>query len=253
MADATRAGDRLPWLETPRIAKAGPRPAARRARTPLLLLLGLFLASAAAVMAYLAGRSPTPVATTAPEASVRATPPVVPPRAPTPAPAPLPAAPIAPRAPVVITPAPAVTAPVRAAPAEPRLTWAAPERVAAGRSSVRRRVAARLARDAEAHRNTRRARSASPRYRWPAHFAAAPSGRVVQLGAYYTGRQTNAAWLRLRRAYPYLTTLPRKVVVTPSRAGRPRYYRLRIGTRSAREARALCDTLHRIGRGCVLV
>ena len=238
MADAKSAEDRLPWLETPRLAKARPRPAARRARTPLLLLLGLFLASAVAVMAYLAGRSLRPVATTAPEDSVRATPPVAAPRAPTPAPAPLPAAPIAPRAPVVMTPAPAVAAPVRATPPEPRVTWAAPKRVASARSSVRRRVAAR---------------SGLPRYRWPAHFAAVPSGRVVQLGAYRTGRQTNAAWLRLRRAYPYLTTLPRKVVVTPPRAGRPRYYRLRIGTRSALEARALCDTLHRIGRGCIVV
>jgi hypothetical protein len=238
MADAKIAEDRLPWLETPLLAISRPRTPARRARAPLLLLLGLFLTTAVAVTAYLAGRSLGPVAATAPEASVRATLPVAAPRAPTPAPAPLPAAPIAPRAPVVMTPAPAVAAPVRARPPEPHITWSAPKRVANARSSVRRHVAGR---------------SGLPRYRWPAPFAAAPSGRVVQLGTYYTGHQTNAAWLRLRRAYPYLTTLPRKVIVTPRRAGRPRYYRLRIGTRSAVEARALCDTLNRMGRGCIVV
>mgnify|MGYP003296575680 CR=1 FL=1 len=238
MADAKSAENRLPWLATSQLAKAMPRPAAHRARTPLLLVVGLFLTGAVAAMAYFAGRSLRPVAATAPEASGRVTSPVAPAPAPTQAAGPRPTASSAPPAPVIMAPATAVAAPVRTAQAERRATWTAPKRVAEARSLIRHRIAAR---------------SARLRYRWPANFAGAPSGRVVQLGAYYTGRQTRAAWLRLRRAYPYLTALPRKVVVTPPRAGRPRYYRLRFGTRTALEARTLCSTLHRIGRGCIVV
>jgi hypothetical protein len=62
-----------------------------------------------------------------------------------------------------------------------------------------------------------------------------------------------ASWRRLRRAYPYLATLPRKVTVVRPVPGRPRYYRLRIGAGSAAHARAICDNLHRIGRGCTVV
>ena len=245
MGDARSGEDRLPWLDAPRPAKS--RAAARRARRPLLVLLALFLASAIAVMAYLSGwsRSRESMPPT-PRGIALAPAPIVP------RPVPVLPTPVVPSVPVVATPALPVIARVSARAGKARATWAAAKRVASARNSVRRRVAARVARDARIERNTRSARAVARRYRWPASSAAGPSGRVVQLGAYRTGRQTTAAWLRLRRAYPHLRTLPRKVTVAAPRAGRPRYYRLRIGTRSTGEARALCDTLHRIGRGCII-
>jgi len=250
MADATSADDRLPWLDSPRPAKgARPRRRTRHARTPLLLLLGLFLASTVAVMAFLAGRGSVPIAL-APSgdeqapAAVEPVPAPPPMAAPVPTPDPLPLPP--PTAPIPAATPPAA-APVRAAADEPRATRSAVER------QVRERRPVARAQRATARRSVRRARPTPPRYQWPATSTAGPSGRVIQLGAYVSGRQTMASWRRLRRAYPYLATLPRKVTVVSPGAGRPHYYRLRIGARSSAHARAICDNLHRIGRGCIVV
>jgi hypothetical protein len=266
------AHDRLPWLDTPRAPKvakpspaksvktakpARPRRAGHRARTPLLLLLGLFMASAVAVIAFLAGRGGVPIALapqsreTAPAAvePAPAPPPSMPAPAPVPAPAPTPV-PIAP-APIAAPPAPAEAAPPRAA-AKPQATRPKAKHKAIARRSAARHSVGRQS-GVRVHRNVARARTSPPRYRWPAPSAAGPSGRVVQLGAYYNGRQTIAAWRRLRRAYPYLATLPRKVTLVRPGAHRPLYYRLRIGARSPAHARAICNELHRIGRGCTVV
>ena len=80
-----------------------------------------------------------------------------------------------------------------------------------------------------------------------------PRGSVVQLGAYVAMPQADAAWGRLVGAYPYLSTLPRTVTVTAPSPGRPLYYRLRVAAGSRTQARALCNHLHRIGRGCMVV
>lgn len=234
MSDAG-SDDRLPWLApTP---PARPATAARRARTPLLLLLGLFCFSAIAVIAYVAGRGLTPAAPRAPD----------PPATVAPAPAPVAAPTPRPQAPPRIAAAPSAHVVPAAPTAAPPKTSLKPEA-----RTTRRRETARAAPAVRVQRARPPARVAQ-RYRWPPSFAAAPSGRVVQLGAYPSGHQTMAAWLRLRRAYPHLATLPRKVVISAPRAGRPRYYRLRIGTRTPGEARALCQALHRIGRGCIVV
>lgn len=92
----------------------------------------------------------------------------------------------------------------------------------------------------------------SRRTSWPAQPFAAP-GRVIELGAYITPGQLDAARWRLLRAYPYLGTLARSVTFIGPTPGRPRYYRLRLAASSSREARALCNNLHRIGRGCMIV
>ncbi len=232
MDEAGRAEDRLPWLETPRAAKSAKKPpAARRAQTPLLLLLVLFVASGIAVMAYIAGRS-IPPAPSAPPAIEVPLPKAVP------VPEPLPA-------PVAIVPEPAVVPSVE--PARPAVVRPKSKPKAIRRPSVER------SRGVTIHRNKAPARAEPPRYRWPAPSATGPSGRVIQLGAYYNGRQTMAAWRRLRRAYPYLATLPRKVTVVRPAPGRPHYYRLRIGAESDAQARAICANLHRIGRGCTIV
>jgi len=246
MVEAGPADDRLPWLDTPRPARKAPRPA-RRTRAPLLLLLGLLLASTVAVMAFLAGRGSGPFApeprASAPPLEVVPAPvaPLAP--EPLPLPTPVPAIPVAP--PPLAETAPAAE-PVRTA-SEPRTPAAKPKRTANARPSVKR------SRGVTVHRNTSRARMTPPRYQWPVPSAAGPSGRVIQLGAYYDGRQTMAAWKRLRRAYPYLATLPRKVTVVTPGPGRPRFYRLRIGAQSPAHARAICDNLHRVGRDCTIV
>ncbi len=235
MGDAGRADDRLPWLETPRTAKPTKRrPAARRARTPLLLLLGLFMAGVIAVMAFITGRSTAP--RRVPAAAINV---------PLPPPVPAPETVVVPPAPVAIMPEPAAIVP-SAAPAKPRVV-----RPAAVKAPARRSV--ERSRGVTIHRNRATPPPTPPRYRWPTPSASGPSGRVVQLGAYYNGRQTMAAWRRLRLAYPYLATLPRKVTIVRPGAGRPRYYRLRIGAESEAHARAICDSLHRIGRGCTVV
>lgn len=244
MADAGLADDRLPWLENPRPNKAKRSGAARRSRTPLFVLLGLLLAGTVAVMAFLAGRGSGPFEAepSAADAPAAATPQApAPSAAPQTVPQPAEPAPLVPPPPTLSPPAPVaepVQAPRAAAPAKAR-------REASARPAAR-------STGVQIHRRRSRAVTAPPRYRWPA-ASAQPSGRVVQLGAYYNGRQTMAAWRRLRRAYPYLATLPRKVTVVRPGPGHPHYYRLRIGAQSAAHARSICDNLHRIGRGCTVV
>ena len=249
MADAGLADDRLPWLENPRSNKARSSRAPRRSRTPLIVLLGLLVAGTVAVMAFLAGRGSGPFeaeprATDAPPAAIALAP--APPAAPQPVPLPA--------EPATVTPVPA-PAPAPSPAASNPTAERAQSSPAARPAKVRRTASARpvaRSKGVQIHRSRPSARVAPPRYRWPA-TSAQPSGRVVQLGAYYNGRQTMAAWRRLRRAYPYLATLPRKVTVVRPGARHPRYYRLRIGTQSPGHARAICDNLHRIGRGCTIV
>jgi len=249
MGDAASADDRLPWLDAPRSAK--PIPAARRARTPLLVLLGLFLVSAIAVMAYLAGRGAALLAP-APPVERSALPTALPPAQ---GPALVPPAP--PPVPVATANAPPATQAPRAMTAKPRATRPQAKREAKVRRSSTGEPARRTARAAVAHRNTDRARALPQRYAaphrgtvWPARPFAGPRGRVIQLGAYRTQAQADAAWWRVARAYPYLSTLPRVVTATGPSRGRPLYYRVRLAAGSGREARALCSNLRRIGRGC---
>lgn len=234
MAEARSSDDRLPWLEAPRTASRA-SPAERRVRIALLAVLALFVASTIAVMAYLVGR------TTAPMPQRAARPPIsalAPPLVEAPAPPPL--------APAEIAAEPAAPPPVARMAATPPRAEAPP---------VRREVAERpAARQATASvRRTPPPRAEPRRYQWPAPSLAGPSGRVVQLGAYPNRQQTNAAWRRLVRAFPHLAIYPRRVTRGAPSADGTRYYRLRIGTKSPTDARALCNRLHSIGRGCIVV
>jgi hypothetical protein len=94
---------------------------------------------------------------------------------------------------------------------------------------------------------------ARPRVVARAGPAAGATAGVVQLGAYVTTPLLEASWARLVGADPRLASLPRAVTATAPAPGRPRYWRLRVLTPSRREAHALCDHLHRIGRGCMVV
>ncbi len=271
MTDGRAFEDRLPWLEPAPRAAPPSGLAARRARTPLLVLLALLLGSAVAVMAFLVGRGtapvegePSPIEATVPQAALREVPASPAPQTVFP-PLPLPVAPppTIPAAPPSIerpaireiappnVPAPSASVPsstARDAPARNAARRSA-SRASTARRAVAARPSVRVSQGVRVHRNTARAR----RYAWPAQATNRPSGRVVQLGAYRTRAEVGAAWRRLYRAYPYLGRLPRRVVAVGPSAGRPRYYRLRIGARSARSARGLCTELHRRGRGCIVV
>ena len=255
MVKAPSGDDRLPWLDAPRPAR--PARAARRARTPLLVLLGLFLASAIAVMAFLAGRSTAPdeALSAPPLAPVSIAPVTAPPSAPTqistpPAPGP-----------ALTPPTSAAAAPRRAAPSRPRATRPTARPVA----GVRRPSAtlapqppvAAVVQPAPAPALARPASTAyavpQRRTTWPARPFSGPRGRVVQLGAHLTQQKADAAWWRLARVYPYVTTLPRVLTWSGPSPGRPRYYRVRIAAGSNREARALCRNLVRLNRACAVV
>jgi hypothetical protein len=257
MNDATSADDRLPWLETPRAARKDRARAAARRAGPLLLLLGLLLAGTVAVMAFLAGRgsgpfAPQPRATDAPPAAVAPQPIPSAPQ-PAPVPAPVPEAPAAPAAPIITAPAPAAAAPTATKPRAKDKRETSPRGPAVSPPVVRVDAIAPPAPTQPPASTLPPAPALPPPYQWPVPSAAGPSGRVIQLGYYYTGRETMAAWRRLRRSYPYLATMPRKVTVVSPGPGRPRFYQLRIGAPSAAHARAICDYLHRIGRGCIVV
>ena len=217
-----------------RRARAGTAPARRLARGPIYVLLALFLAASVGVMAFLAGRGTAPVAPTAAPSATAALP------APSPAPA---------------TPAPVATAPAPEARAAEAPREVVPARKSAVRRAAQRRSAARgtVRRAAVARATPRPAVVVHRRINWPPPPSAGRPGRVIQLGAFATARQADASWRRLVAVYPYLGRLPK--VVTPNRPprGYPRFYRLRLGAHSAREARALCRNLHRIGRGCMVV
>ena len=226
--------ERLPWLNAaPASRSARPAPQSRHTRSALLVLLALFLAAAIGVLAFLAGRSTAPTA-------------IAPP------PVPSVAVPIVP--PVMNPPASlAVEAPSKPHPA------AAPVKPDAPKPKARRTARRERAASAPPVRRARPARTVKPQPPRPRRTARASRAArprapgIVQLGAYVTRPQLDAAWRRLVRAHPPLATLPRTVTIAPPMPGRPVYYRLRLHTRSRAYARGLCNYLHGIGRGCIVV
>lgn len=241
-ASARPDPERLPWLDTPRAAATAPSAASPRrvSRGPIYVLLALFLAASVGVISFLAGRGTAPLAPVAGRSATTQ----LPAPAPTPAPAPSTTAEL----PIAVVPAPEVRS--SDAPAKVLTT----PRPAARRASQARPAARRPVRRASVNRaRPRPAVVVHRRINWPPPPSAGKPGRVIQLGAYATARQADASWRRLVAVYPYLGELPK--VVTPNRPlrGQPLFYRLRLGAHSAREARALCRNLHRIGRGCMVV
>lgn len=237
-ASARPDPERLPWLVTPRAAATAPRAASPRrvSRGPIYVLLALFFAASVGVISFLAGRGTAPL------------PPVAGPSATTqlPTPAPAPSTPAAP--PAAVVPAPQA----RSSEAPAKLV-AAPL-PAARRASPARPTARRPVRRTAVNRaKPRPAVVVRRRINWPPPPSAGKPGRVIQLGAFSTARQADASWRRLVAVYPYLGQLPKVVIPNRPLRGQPLFYRLRLGAHSAREARALCRNLHRIGRGCMVV
>ena len=238
---AAIADDRLPWLDTPRPAPHPP--AARSTRAPLLVLLALFLAGGVAIIAFLAGRSTAPEATPAPPVVVGDRAPIA--RIEYPAPVPVPAAPVLPPAPPAATPTASAGAKRAAAPAK-RIA----ERPQPSVSKAIERTS-----EAGARRDPQISHAepvAGPPTAWSERpFAGAP-GRIIQLGTYATQAEADSAWWRLARSYPYLATLPRVVTPIAPAPGAAPAYQVRLSVGSRREARSLCENLHRNRRGCVI-
>lgn len=252
-APAERNVDRLPWLEPFGESERA------RARTPAsrTILVGLLVAfiGVALVAAFLLGyrvAAPAPsaapaggpmVADAAPDRSIKVA---------------------GGELPVV---EPAVVPPLQARPAEPKPvsatapaagSQARPERIAKTRpasvkpqSAPRRVVQPKRA----AHRVARPPKVAVARrpIRWPPPPSAGPSGRVIQLGAFYTPRQADRAWRAYIKRFPYLATRPKVVVPTPPRKGKRRLYRLQLGTVSQPQSVGLCEYLRAHRGNCVVV
>lgn len=157
--------------------------------------------------------------------------------------------------------------PAQARPAEPKPVTATapaagsqarPERIAKTRpasvkpqSAPRQVVQPRRA----AHRVARPPKVAVARrpINWPPPPSAGPSGRVIQLGAFYTPRQADRAWRAYIKRFPYLATRPKVVVPTPPRKGKRRLYRLQLGTVSQPQSVGLCEYLRAHRGNCVVV
>ncbi|WP_324806839.1 hypothetical protein SH584_10185 [Sphingomonas sp. LY29] len=77
-------------------------------------------------------------------------------------------------------------------------------------------------------------------------------GKTLQLGVYLTPLQAEAAWRSMIRDYTFLVTLPKDISLVRLGPQKQRFYRLQLGTPSAKHAKALCGNLRGIGRNCTV-
>ena len=225
-------GDRLPWLGPmpDRAAAPGPR-AAVRGLTMLVVVLTLALIGSLSLLLLRERDAPTapPPSATQPTNSPAAT-------------VNLPVAAVVP----VPTPAP----PVKVAEAPPPVAREAapakqvrpePTKSVKKARSVRRQAAPRRAAQPQVrvHRN---------QHTWPT----ATRGRVMQLGAFNSAGQAVIAWRASVRDYPYLGTLPRKIVRIRVGPRRTLYYRLQVAAPSTRHAEPICRVVRATRRACLI-
>ena len=78
-------------------------------------------------------------------------------------------------------------------------------------------------------------------------------GASIELGIFISRGTARAALRRIVRRYPYLGTRPKMILSQPPTAGWPQVYRLRLGTGSARNAKILCRYVHTLGKRCNVV
>lgn len=83
----------------------------------------------------------------------------------------------------------------------------------------------------------------------PSPFRNAPSGSVVQLGAFASEAVANEQWVRLTKRFAYLEPLQKSVEV--AEVGGKTYYRLRAN--AGEEAASVCGKLRVAGESCLLV
>lgn len=76
----------------------------------------------------------------------------------------------------------------------------------------------------------------------------APSGSLLQLGAYNSEAQANQAWTAMAKRFAYLSGLPKSVEV--AEVGGRRFYRLRAN--GGAEAATICGKLKVAGENCLI-
>ena len=218
-------GDRLPWLGPmpDRAAAPGPR-AAVRGLTLLVALLTLALIASLSMLLLRERDAPTAAAPASAPPAATVTLPASPAM---PAPAPAPPAKIAEAAPPVVREAP----PARQIRAKSVKKVRAKPRRAAPRSAPPPQVRVHRGRPA-----------------WPT----ATRGRVMQLGAFNSAGQAVIAWQGTVRDYPYLGTLPRKIVRIRVGPRRTLYYRLQVAAPSPRHSEPICRVVRATRRACLV-
>ena len=224
---AATDGDRLPWLGPmpDRAAAPGPR-AAVRGLTILVVLLALALIASLSML-LLRGRDPQIAAAPA--------------SAPAAATVNLPASPARP----VPAPTPVVQTKVAEAP-PPAVTQASPARQV--RAKPVRKVRAKVRPAAPRRAPPPQVRVHRGRPAWPT----ATRGRVMQLGAFNSAGQAVIAWQGTVRDYPYLGTLPRKIVRIRVGPRRTLYYRLQVAAPSPRHSEPICRVVRATRRACLV-
>lgn len=79
----------------------------------------------------------------------------------------------------------------------------------------------------------------------------APSGTVIQLGAFSSGAKAEAAWKALSSRFATLAAMTK--IVIPVKGGTTSLYRLRAAAGSTGDAKAMCQTLRVAGESCVVI
>jgi hypothetical protein len=80
---------------------------------------------------------------------------------------------------------------------------------------------------------------------------AAPSGAMIQLGAFSSDAAAAKAWTNLSKRFAYLAELNKSV--SPAKVGDGTVYRLRVSAGTAANATNLCGKLRVAGENCVVV
>ena len=87
---------------------------------------------------------------------------------------------------------------------------------------------------------------------WNPRVFAGASGRVVQIGAFGSVRQSKQGWWHMVRSYPAMADLP--AVVRPTRNSKGRtFYRFQVGTTSQAHSEVLCQRMQKIHFSCAVV
>ena len=218
-------GDRLPWLGAmpDRAAAPGPR-AAVRGLTILVVLLTLALIGSLSLLLLRGRNAPSVAAPTnsPPAATVN-----------------LPVAPV--------VPSPPTSPPAKIAEAAPPVVReATPPRQVRAKPARKPRIV---------HRHAAPRRAPTPPvivHRGPPAWPAATRGRVMQLGAFNSAGQAVIAWRSTVRDYPYLGTLPRKIVRIRVGPRRTLYYRLQVAAPSPRHSEPICRVVRATRRACLV-
>lgn len=80
---------------------------------------------------------------------------------------------------------------------------------------------------------------------------AAPTGAMIQLGAFSSDAAAAKAWTNLSKRFAYLAELNKSV--SPAKVGDSTVYRLRVSAGTAANAANLCGKLRVAGENCVVV